>query len=231
MADLTGHTARHVREEIDGAFADLPHRVFRCLNIEHELFEARFARILVDFRLDAPVDDGAYVDEIAIAGQHEIGIAGLSGAMALFGTDPESLLNGHLRQLNFFDRIRQPVVQPRRLLADVFAEAHHHAHLVRVDPEKECVPREHADGHGRGQKQQRPRHTRAMHRLLHAILAALEHLFEVGGLLIAAATPTAAPGTASAAPTLTPRAAAATLAAFAAAALIAPGHYLSLSVV
>ena len=190
-----------------GALGDFLHGVVRVLDVEQVL-----GRIL-----DAPVDDEVDVDGVLVAGQHQAFFldvlrAAAEAAIEAVGrahADLDDVLARDLGEHDLLDRIRQAEVQARRLLAHELAEAHDDAELVGVDAEEERVPGDDGARPRRSEEDERTGNAAAVHHLLHAVLAALQHVLEVGGL---------------AARSLAPRAAAAFPAAATATALIAPGH-------
>ncbi len=181
--------------------------------------------------LDAPIDDEVDVDGVFVTGQHQalfldvLHARAAEAALERCGahTDFDDVLARHLGTENLFDGVGPAQMEARFGLADILAEAHDDTELVLVDAEEEGIP---GDDEGRcneAQEYERAGNAAAVHDLAHAILAALQHILEIRGLIAGTLAPRAlvawalSPGTSAAAASSASRATATTT-------LIAPGH-------
>ena len=202
-----------------GAFSDIFHCLIGILDIEE----------IVIGPIDEPLHDEIYVDDILIRRQHQ---ALLWNVQSTAGPAHAPVARVALRAIahldlircrdfeepDFLNRIRETELKARFGPLVEGTEAHDDALLVRPYLEEEGVPCNEQERH-HGAEEHKPARNAAApsHDLLHAVLAAPEHLLEIRGLTTSATAPTLTPWT-SASPATPAFPSAITTA------LIAPGH-------
>ena len=133
-------------------------------------------------RLDLPEHREIDVDDVLVAGEHQALFRHVAqgGAAAQIVDDAHAdvdLATACLRREHGLDRIRQVVVQAGLHLAE-FAEAQHHADLVRLDPEEAGkAPEHHSAEHEQGEAP--AAEIAARQHVLELVLAAAQKFFEV----------------------------------------------------
>ena len=132
-------------------------------------------------RLDLPQHGEIDADDVLVAGQHQglFRYVAQGAAAAQIEADVDLVDAQRLRRERRLDRIGQMIIQPGLHLADEFAEAQHHADLVRLDA-KEPGEGPQNDRRQRDQGEAAAAEI-AGHQSAQPVLAAAQKFFEVGG--------------------------------------------------